>query len=726
MAIVDSALYLAEKGFYVFPCEPNGKLPIIKDFANTATRDPEKIAAWFAGTNRNVGIITDKFKDDKALVVIDIDVKGTKRGDETILALELDDYVLPKSLEQITPSGGRHIIYTTGKPLRQGVNVFGDGVDVRSKGGYIVGPGSSIDGKLYTPCGGISTPVDAPSWVVSKLETRESQVLKSDTPITSVNTAMAYARGKKFIGTVWPTGEGGRNHQLFKVAAELKDYGCTPEQVLELSCMWNDRCAPPLDLEEVKHCVQSVYKYSGNAPGVKSFEHIFGSVADDVDGNGVHPADRLNDNYAFVKSGAFVIQETTDHKARFCTIRLSPNDMHAWFANKTMMLNDKMVPLSKVWMGRESRREYDAVVFSPKPNVDKRFYNLWRGFSVTPAKTGDHPSVEQFKEHALENVCGGDKILYQWLIGYFAHLVQKPWEKPLVALVFRGDKGTGKNALVERVGHLFRSHFLVADDDRYLLSNFNSHLESALFLVLDEASWAGDKKAEGRLKGLITGAEHLIERKGLEPYRVDNLTRVAILGNEKWLVPATQDERRFAVFTVGNGRRRDNQFFESMRVGMENGGYAHLLKFLLDFDISDFKVNTAPSTQGLLDQKHASVPLVAEWWLDCLSTNCLVGAVEDVFPEILPTSRMRNAFETWARQRNVRSRLPGPREFAKDIKEVAPSLVVRKRWRTGDDTESTYAYANPGLAVLRKDWEAYIGGAHDWWDAQDEEGGLDD
>jgi hypothetical protein len=33
--------------------------------------------------------------------------------------------------------------------VRQGANVLGPGLDVRSKGGYVVGPGSVVDGEGY-------------------------------------------------------------------------------------------------------------------------------------------------------------------------------------------------------------------------------------------------------------------------------------------------------------------------------------------------------------------------------------------------------------------------------------------------------------------------------------------------------------------------------------------------------------------------------------------------
>lgn len=79
MTKLDQALRLAQQGFHVFPCEPNGKLPVIKDYPNRATRDPEQIRSWFANRECNIGISTTRFADDQALVV---GGRGQQRGQE--------------------------------------------------------------------------------------------------------------------------------------------------------------------------------------------------------------------------------------------------------------------------------------------------------------------------------------------------------------------------------------------------------------------------------------------------------------------------------------------------------------------------------------------------------------------------------------------------------------------------------------------------------------------
>lgn len=726
MKKIDHALALAEKGFHVFPCEVNGKLPVIKDFPNQATRDPERIKAWWDGRDYNIGISTTRFGDDKALVVVDVDVKNGKNGYETILGLEFEGRELPPSYEQSTPTGGKHIVYVSDDPCKQGTDVLGKGLDIRSRGGYILGAGSVIEANTYQQFNGHSRLVPVPAWVVDRSGRAVENDAKPVAALDGVDTERAESRGLEYIQNAPASVEGeGGDQNAYRVAAKLKDFGCTEEQAFSLmEAYWNDRCIPPWEPEELWAKVQHAYRYGREPVGSAAPEAVFHQVAPVPTPDGEddrHPADRLNDEYAFVKAGAYVLQETVDADGNFRVMRLSPPDMHAWFNNKQMQIGDKRIPLSRIWMASPNRREYEDVIFRPGRSLGARFYNLWRGFVCEPASTPDHPSVEMFKEHALKNVCGGDHKLFRWLIGFFAHMIQFPGEKPLVALVFKGKKGTGKNALVERVGALLGRHFMVADDDRYLLGNFNAYMEANMFFVLDEASWAGDKRAEGKLKGIITGAKHNIERKGYDAYQAENFCRVAIIGNEKWLVPATEDERRFAVFTMGEGRRKDRAFFKAMQQGMEQGGYPHLLRYLLDFDLTGIDVNDAPETEGLIAQKHASLEPFEEWWLEVLYSNELVGSsYPGALPDRIPTNRIVEAFKHWANNRNIRSRLPGPHLINKALAKVAKTLGKPVKHRPTNEADTTYAWVNPGIEKLRADWESFIGGTIDWSEGETE------
>lgn len=721
-----SALALAADGFHVFPLEPDSKLPAIMDYPGRATRDAAQIRAWWTcpvmglPLDRNVGISTTRFGDDGALLVVDVDNKGNKHGDEAVAALKLEGLVLPSTRSALTPTGGRHLFYSVVHPVTQGANVLGAGVDIRSFGGYVVGIGSTLGRGTYH-AGETGPVVEAPQWLIDRCKPTAERNRRADPAPdqAALNPDRAAKRALEYLRNLEPVTAGGRNEAGFRVAAKLKDLGVARETCAEmLATHWH--CNPPLDSVELDHVVRSAYEYGQNSPGCDAPEVQFSPVSTNAEQSktvdaDLHPFDKLNMEYAYTLTGGsyVILWETRDEKGRQAVRYLDPSAFKTKFPGAYMPNGKRQVPLPQAWLEWPDRRSYDAVCFLPGLAPDSRFYNLWRGFAVQPAPAPyrPHKAVDMFLDHARDNVCGGDPNLARWLIGYFAHMVQRPWEKPLVALVFKGSKGTGKNALVERVGHLFGAHFAVADDSRYLTSQFNSHLENSLFLVFDEAFWSGDKKAEGKLKGLITGTDHLIERKGYEPYKVDNRTRVAIIGNEHWLVPASHDERRYAVFQVGEGRKQDRAYFQEMREGMEQGGYSYLLRYLLDYPIQGLDLNEAPSTEALLEQKHASLDPIHEWWLECLSEGSIAGGDFSGWPAEAETDRIRQALQRYFQKRNIRSRIPGAESVGRLMHQCAPSLT-HKRARRG--TGLVYVYSLPTLEASRTDWESFIGHKVTW------------
>jgi len=427
-----------------------------------------------------------------------------------------------------------------------------------------------------------------------------------------------------------------------------------------------------------------VYLYGKNEIGVLAPEKQFEKVAAKVQEEKLSPIQELNKNHAFVMVGSsyVILHETKDEKGTERTEFWQEAAFHARYLNKTMIIKgkegkeDRTVHVTREWMKHPSRRTYSGVVFSPEKDCAPGDYNLWKGFTykLAPPGTGEeHESVQAFLEHAEENVCCGDPELFRWLIGYFAHLIQRPYEKPNTALVFKGEKGTGKTTLVDSIGALLESCYKTVDNSDEILSNFNASLENCLALTMEEAFWSGDKKAEGILKNMITGKRHRIERKGVDAYYVQNLTRVFIIGNDYWLVPASEDERRYAVFNVKNTRKGDWKFFKNMRLGFEAGGYSYLLRYLKDYDISNFNFEQAPNTKGLYEQKLASLDALGRWWFECISEGQIMGSPNEDWPLEINRRDLYEAFCSYCRQRRDR----------KYGYETIPSFLRKLEERTG-------------------------------------------
>lgn len=146
---LNNALKLVAEGFRVFPLEPNSKVPMRgTSWLKLATTDPAKVErlwrdpvmGWEA--DWGVGIATGQ-----GLMVFDADPKNG--GMESLQRLEFIQGDLPASFRVRTPSGGIHIYLRTETPVANSAGKIAPGVDIRGEGGYVVGPGTMIDGKQY-------------------------------------------------------------------------------------------------------------------------------------------------------------------------------------------------------------------------------------------------------------------------------------------------------------------------------------------------------------------------------------------------------------------------------------------------------------------------------------------------------------------------------------------------------------------------------------------------
>jgi hypothetical protein len=727
MTLREWALALARDGFYVFPIEPGVKSPpAFSGWQEAATRDESQIAQWWElNPDFNVGIYTGRFATSEALLVVDVDVKGEKNGHHSMLRLELEGRDLPETRSHATPTGGRHMFYRVRTPVRQGANVLGPGLDIRSKGGYVVGPGSVVAAGTYLVHTAVAI-ADAPQWLVDACGSPRTKDLGSRKSAVSIDPQTAAGRAIYYLTHDAPVaieGEGG-DDTTYRVGLALKDLGVPlGDAILLCQEYYNLRCSPPWEINDLETKLRNAYQYALEPIGSRSPEADFPPVESDHEDETLHPYHELNKEHSLVVAGGgvHVLWETVDQHSQPIVEHLDVGAFKLKFAPRKITIGKAEKAVTGEWLEWKGRRMYDGIIFHPGQEKEvvigvngsaKKYFNLWRGFSCTPADPGStHRSLDLFLEHTRVNVCGNNDALYRWLLGYFAHLVQRPWEKPLVALVFRGGKGVGKNACIERVGKLLGRHFLVTANKRYLTGNFNSHLENCLLLALDEAFWSGDKQSEGIVKDLITGSEHLIEHKGKEPYKVANKTRVVILGNEDWLIPASHDERRFAVFDVGDGRKQDRAFFETMREGMEHGGYPVLLRYLLDYDCSGLDFNGAPATQGLADQKLHSLNPLFSWWHRSLDHGSLFGYEVEGWPQSVECDRFRMAFQRDAKDRSVKLWNHEDTRIGKMMRACLPSLV-RKRVRYGE--RLPWVYELPPLEVCRKEWETFFQHPGQW------------
>lgn len=172
---------LALSGFKVFPLRPGDKRPLITKWQEQATNRLDQVLNWWSVTpNANIGIATGD-----GLTVIDIDTKDHNGGNgadgaKSLEEIELIYGDLNPTLTVQTWSGGKHLYYKTDAPQSNKVALW-PGIDIRGDGGYIVAPGSIIQGRPYRIIGSTFT-VEPGNDAVKELLKEESTYTNGSEP----------------------------------------------------------------------------------------------------------------------------------------------------------------------------------------------------------------------------------------------------------------------------------------------------------------------------------------------------------------------------------------------------------------------------------------------------------------------------------------------------------------------------------------------------------------
>jgi putative DNA primase/helicase len=242
--VLMDALVYAGMGWKVFPVDRN-KRPLIKDWPNAATSDPDQIRAWFTRFARaNIGVATGRRSD---LFVVDID-KRDAGGPEEWEGL-LYHYGETVTMTSRTGGGGFHLFFTAPPcELGNSAGKLALGIDTRGDGGYVVVPpsvhesGDRYEWKLWIK------PRHLPNWIAEALQNRSSR------------KAAPFATDPVWIE------EGLRNTTLASFAGALRNVGADQGAIEAALLSINETSvSPPLADREVRQIAKSISRYQPGA-----------------------------------------------------------------------------------------------------------------------------------------------------------------------------------------------------------------------------------------------------------------------------------------------------------------------------------------------------------------------------------------------------------------------------------------------------------------------------
>lgn len=311
--------------------------------------------------------------------------------------------------------------------------------------------------------------------------------------------------------------------------------------------------------------------------------------------------------------------------------------------------SSKLSNISTEWLcWKNKRTAVNGMTFNlnlPVGVTECGHYNLWSGFSVQPIE--NERIYDVFKAHVTNVIANGDEILAKYVLDWCAFGFQNPAKPIGVALVLRGKKGVGKGLFGTALKDLWGKHSMHITSSNTLVGQFNSHLVDKPFIFADEAMFAGDRKGEQVLKGLITETSMAVETKGYPIFMADTAFKILMCTNSDFAVPATSDERRFCVMDVSESKLDDDAYFTALRAVTEsNEGLAAILWGLLNRDLSGVNIRSVPETEALKEQRGFNLTTAAKFMV-YFSQSGLNDSI--LWQGELPSKALYDSYVNWAK-----------------------------------------------------------------------------
>lgn len=278
--LLEAALKFARYGWHVFPvfepsasgcscgnanCESPAKHPRTDNGLLDATTDAGRITAWWQRwPTASIGIATEP----SGLLVLDVDPRHA--GDESLRALVAEHGDLHTAIV-VTGGGGEHYYFKTRESFKSRANALGKekypGIDVRSRGGYVLAPPSHhISGGEYAfEFSSTRKLATVPNWLSDLLQAQDR------TPIVGADNHVVIIAGE-------------RNNALARLAGRLRRQGLGVEALTDALLAMNARqVQPPLPEREVRQIAMSIGRYAPAEVPTSIYVPIFAEELSTVD-----------------------------------------------------------------------------------------------------------------------------------------------------------------------------------------------------------------------------------------------------------------------------------------------------------------------------------------------------------------------------------------------------------------------------------------------------------
>lgn len=219
------------------------------------------------------------------------------------------------------------------------------------------------------------------------------------------------------------------------------------------------------------------------------------------------------------------------------------------------------------WLYDVKMKTYvDIGVYPPPMKCPKHIYNLWEDWAVTKCDEYEEKPEElsELLNH-IKILCGNDEPTFEYILKWIAQMFQYPATKTICP-TFISEQGSGKGTILRLLRLLMgvRKVIETTNPTRDCWGDFNSIMQSAFIVNLNELSIKDTIQAEGKIKGYITDDTMFINKKNTPQHIIRSFHRFIITTNSEEPIRTTKDDRRNIIIRSSDEKRGDKAYFTKL------------------------------------------------------------------------------------------------------------------------------------------------------------------
>jgi hypothetical protein len=582
------------ENFNKIPLNDNQKTPSMSGWSG-CSQEMLQAFTTFAKSSKNHGVLCG---EPNGIIVFDYDTYKTDLNIslESLKSIHGQDCHIIK-----TPSGGFHVYHKLSDETKEwkglcGINGY---LDIRTTGNYVVGAGSFVDGKEYKLLQKASKLSPVPDTLFESI----NEQMNKPTSSTSSNAIdkqeiHEHLENAGFTNIIWKNGY---------------DFDCNQRG--------KGSTCPLCDSE---HRNNHFFVYE-NEVGIFVKNHSNRCRTKKIKSNFLFteeekqqlietdlPETYMAQKRKFEKFGCFIEEEVfyaiTNQDGSIDV--LNPKKLRDRYADWSYEGKDgKKHKFIDTWICDNNKRRFLKIDFIPE-NCPESTFNLWKGYEIEKHLTSSN-DIQPFMDLVKQLTDNDTEYFIKWLAQLFKH----PGSKPITSPVFTSVQGTGKNSLFDFIGRLMGNnlYYETADAENNLFGRFSNAIEKCKLLFIDEMEGSAGFRHSARLKALISNIRHIVERKGLDAYEVQNLAGIVFATNNPNPVKVESSDRRFFVYNPQ--KNLDQEFFNMWRKWATNkDNQRAVYEYLMSVNVEDVDwIADRPKNTVYEEMRYNALPSFIKW-----------------------------------------------------------------------------------------------------------------